>query len=484
MKTLVILRHTLLVAVPVVVGLACSTSPSPLPGVGGAAGASGSNATGGMGQPAGGMSGAAGSTQPTSGSGGAGVPPGGSGGTGGVAGGQSGSGGASGGGGGGGDGGSGGMTVNTMGPCDIYEAANNPCVAAYSTIRRLLSSYAGPIYQVRKGGPTPNTGSGGMTQDIMILPNGFADAAAHAAFCGTEKCTFSKLYDQSGSGNDLTVAKRGCYKCRKATDPANCTSNCPPPDPQCAVCDDTACQDDYETDASKTITVGGNTVYKLHMEVQEGYRDNGTGWPTESPPATGMPVGNPTAGQGIYMVAEGYGKRPDAASACCWNFGNVSTNNCFGPSGQMNALMLGNAYWGSGAGEGPWFMGDFEAGVWAGGVNGDIGVQGSFDQNPLLPSMTMDYAFGILKTQPNNYAIRVADATTGMLTTAYDGAAPNVFAGTGEWQMAGGIALGLGGDNSNHASGTFLEGAITASRPADATDLAVHENVKALRYGQ
>jgi hypothetical protein len=98
--------------------------------------------------------------------------------------------------------------------------------------------------------------------------------------------------------------------------------------------------------------------------------------------------------------------------------------------------------------------------------------------------MNMNYAFGILKTRPNNYAIRYADATTGNVTTAYDGNAPNVFAGDGQWQMEGGIALGIGGDNSNHGSGTFLEGAITASRPTDATDTAVHENVKAVGYGR
>lgn len=369
-----------------------------------------------------------------------------------------------------GSGGSGGMTANTTGPCDIYKTANTPCVAAYSTVRRLLSTYTGPIYQVRKGGPSPNTGSGGELKDIPILPNGFADAAAHEAFCGTETCTFATLYDQSGQGNDLTVAKRGCYGC---SNPQN----------QCNSCTDSACEDDHETDASKTITVGGNTVFSLHMDVQQGYRNNGTGWPTDAPPAQGMPVGNPAAGQGVYMVAEGKARRPDAATACCWNFGNVSNNNCYGPSGQMNALMLGNGFWGKGAGQGPWFMGDFEAGVWAGGVNGDIG-SGGFDANPELPAMTMDFAFGILKTQPNNYAIRVADATTGMLKTAYDGAAPNVFAGTGDWQMSGGIALGIGGDNSNHASGTFLEGAITASRPSNETDALVHENVKALGYGK
>ncbi|MYR55864.1 alpha-L-arabinofuranosidase, partial [Streptomyces sp. SID625] len=35
-------------------------------------------------------------------------------------------------------------------PCDIYGAAGTPCVAAHSTTRALLSSYAGPLYQVTR----------------------------------------------------------------------------------------------------------------------------------------------------------------------------------------------------------------------------------------------------------------------------------------------------------------------------------------------
>jgi len=35
-----------------------------------------------------------------------------------------------------------------QGPCDIYAAANAPCVAAHSTTRALYSSYHGPLYQV------------------------------------------------------------------------------------------------------------------------------------------------------------------------------------------------------------------------------------------------------------------------------------------------------------------------------------------------
>src|SRR5688572_23774111 len=65
----------------------------------------------------------------------------------------------------------------TMRPCDIYAAASTPCIAAYSRVRALSSTYTGPLYQVRRGAPNPtqNTGTGGETQDISTLANGFAD---------------------------------------------------------------------------------------------------------------------------------------------------------------------------------------------------------------------------------------------------------------------------------------------------------------------
>jgi hypothetical protein len=345
-------------------------------------------------------------------------------------------------------GGTGGITMNSMGPCDIYSAASpaTPCVAAYSTARSLRAAYTGPLYQLRKGAPDNNTGSGGMTQDIGQV-GGWVDVAAHEAFCGTTgNCTFSILYDQSGRMNNLTVAKGGCYE-------------------------GTAAEDDYESDAKrrKTTAAGGRSFYALYMDKHEGYRNTGTRYPTEGPAGAGMPTGSQE--QGVYMVAEGSGKRQGAGCCCCWNFGNGSRNNCYGPTGQMNALFLGIGYWGKGTGNGPWFMGDFEAGVWAGGSGMSNAV------NNMLPSMTMNYAFGILKTRQNNYAIRTADATTGNITTAYDGNAP------ANWTMEGAIILGIGGDNSNSSDGTFLEGAITAGRPSDATDALVHTNVKAVGYG-
>ena len=36
------------------------------------------------------------------------------------------------------------------GPCDILEAAGNPCFAAHSTTRALYASYKGPLYNITK----------------------------------------------------------------------------------------------------------------------------------------------------------------------------------------------------------------------------------------------------------------------------------------------------------------------------------------------
>src|SRR5450432_2982226 len=276
----------------------------------------------------------------TTGAGGASGGAGGAGGTGGM-GGAGGAGGAAGAG--------GGSMAPTEGPCDIYAAANTPCVAAYSTIRRLDSKYTGPLYQVRNGSSSMNTGSGGMTKDIGMTAAGYADVATQDAFCNGSVCTFSLLYDQSGNGNNLPVAKKGL---------ANGGAY--------------SAMDDFESSATKgQLMVGGHKVYSLYMAAREGYRL----------PAKGknMPLG--TDAQGIYELTDG----THAGTAC----------------------------WGNGAGSGPWFMADFEAGVWAGGAKiGDPGWGGLSDPhppNPNDPSMKVAFGLGILKTSPSKYAIRAAD---------------------------------------------------------------------------
>ncbi len=326
----------------------------------------------------------------------------------------------------GGSAGAGGETVSAEGrPCDIYASGDTPCAAAYSTVRGLFETYDGPLYQVRR--------ADGETEDIDVLASGFANAAAQDAFCGVETCTISIVYDQSGHRNHLTKAPPDCYQ-SSPYDPSN------------------------ESDAKgRSLKVGGHDVYALHMIARDGYRANDT---------SGMPTGSEA--QGIYEVVDG--KR--VGTACCWDFGNGSTDNCPGGQGTANALFFGTGYWGKGAADGPWFMADFENGVWAGGDGP------STEQNLELPSSRSAFAFGILKTGAASYAIRVGDAQSGELTTGYDGPAPFTF------QMQGGVILGLSSDASDASHGTFFEGAITNGRPSNAVDDAVLKNVQAAGYGQ
>jgi non-reducing end alpha-L-arabinofuranosidase len=338
------------------------------------------------------------------------------------------------------------VVTRGAGPCDVYAAANTPCVAAYSTVRALSSTYTGPLYQVRRGAPNPtqNTGTGGETQDIGLLSNGFADAAAQVAFCGNQSCSVSTVYDQSGRGNHVTVAKRGGTAGGQF-----------------------AALDDFESNASAgPLTVGGNNVFSLYMEIRQGYRQTIAG--------NGMPRGQ--APQGIYMLANG----TRAGTACCWDFGNVTNDPQTYHT--MNTLFLGTAFWGRGAGAGPWFMADFEAGVWAGGSNPGEPGWGALSQpapiNAANPSLRVPFALGFLKTS-TTYALRMANLETATdLTTAYEGALPKPM------DNQGAVVIGVGGDNSNNSFGTFYEGAIVSGYPSNDTERAVLQNIQAAGYGQ
>lgn len=345
--------------------------------------------------------------------------------------------------------GTGGSSTRGDGPCDIYATAGQPCAGAYSTIRALTKTYTGALYQVRSGSSSMNQGSGGMLKDIPQTADGFADTSVQDSFCSGTVCTFATLYDQSGNGNNLKNGSAGSTAGGSKGAMA-----------------------DYESSATKgMLMVAGHKVYSLYMNQYEGYRT------PLNVKAKGVPMGN--TAQGIYELADG----THSGTQCCWDFGSVSPDpNTYVT---MNTLFFGTAFWGNGAGNGPWFMGDFEGGVWAGGAKiGDPGWGGLNDQhpsNPNSPSLKVQFALGVLHTPVGKYALRMADIKTATdLTTAYDG---NIPAGK-TWGNAGGIVLGVGGDNSNNSWGTFFEGALTNGSPSNATDLAVMQNVQAVGYGK
>jgi len=337
--------------------------------------------------------------------------------------------------------GTGGATSNAQGPCDIYREAGQPCVAAYSTVRRLLSTYAGPLYQIRSGSSEQNTGSGGETHEIGQTADGFADAAAVDAACAGTICTVSLLYDQSGRGSHLPVAKKGI----------------PFGGPYAAM-------DDFESSATKeSLMVGGHRVYALYMEARQGYRLARAG--------DGMPRAKEQ--QGIYMLADG----TRAGAGCCWEFGNAPPNaQTFYDS---TALFHGIGFDTAGDGDGPWFMMDLHSYLSPGGAQGS-------PSNPNNPSLAVKFALGFLDTDSTDplfsmskWALRMADVTTAdALTTAYQGVMPKPI------YNAGGIILGVDSDNSNASWGTFYEGAIVTGFPADDTELAVLRNIQAVGYGR
>jgi len=384
--------------------------------VGGVAGAGDSRGM--AGTTAAGTSGTAGATPATGGAGGI-AAAGGAGGAGGNA---------------GSGGGAGGTTVNSRGPCDIYGAAGQPCVAAYSTVRRLSMSYSGPLYQVRSGSSAQNTGSGGEMHDIAQTSDGFADARAVDALCAETICTVSLIYDQSGHGNHLPVAKAGVQFAGPF-----------------------ATMDDFESSATKEpLMVGGHRVYPLNMEPREGYRlaRQGDGIPRGTEPLS------------IYMLADG----THSGTGCCWELGDspASAETFY----ESTSLLLGSQVKTGGTvvngsvGAGPWFMGDF----------GSAAVTLGASSNP---SLAVKFALGFLETGAQRWTLRTADAATATtVTTVYQGDAHQPI------NNAGAVILGVDSRNGNNSWGTFYEGALIAGVPADATELAVLRNIQAVGYGR
>jgi len=321
-------------------------------------------------------------------------------------------------------------TMPTL-PCDIYAAANNTCVAAHSTIRLLVGSYSGALYQVYRA-------SDKTTKDISALSGTiYADSSVQDTFCQGTTCTITKVYDQSGHGNFVEA--------ETSTNPVSSVGGY-----------------QGETAANATadkLTVGGHSVYSLYTNTKQAYWRNGS--------ASGMPLGS--APQGIYMVTSG----THFNTGCCYDYGNGETSRTYVAGPSMDSLYFGaSTQWAHGTGSGPWIMADMEDGMVIGNSN--------------TPSITYKFVTAIEKNNgTTEWALRGGDATTGSLTTGYKGALP---AGKNPMKKQGSIVLGSGGDccysNNNGSAGTFYEGAIVSGYPSDATEDAVQVNIVAAQYGK
>ncbi|KAL9050650.1 MAG: hypothetical protein Q9162_006509 [Coniocarpon cinnabarinum] len=316
------------------------------------------------------------------------------------------------------------------GPCDIYASGNTPCVAAHGTTRALYNAYNGPLYQVRRA-------SDGATSDIRPLSaGGVANAGSQDSFCAGTTCLITIIYDQSGRNNHLTQAPPGGFRGPEANG--------------------------YDNLASATgapVTLNGQRAYGVFVSPGTGYRND---------QASGTARGD--AAQGMYAVLDG----THFNGGCCFDYGNAETSNQDTGNGHMEAIYYGTCtIWGTGAGNGPWIMSDLENGLFSGQSPG---------RNTGDPSINYRFVNTVVKGQPGQWAIRGGNAASGSLSTYYSGARPSA-PGYNPMSKEGAIILGIGGDNSISAQGTFYEGVMTTGYPSDATEAQVQANVVAARYG-
>ena len=175
------------------------------------------------------------------------------------------------------------------------------------------------------------------------------------------------------------------------------------------------------------------------------------------------------AAEGMYAVLDG----THYNGACCFDYGNAETNNLDTGDGHMQAIHYGdNTIWGSGAGNGPWIMVDLENGLFSGQ---------STKQDAGDPSITYRFVTAVVKGKPGTWAIRGANSVSGALSTYYSGARLN-GSGYNPMHKEGAIILGIGGENSNGAQGTFYEGVMTTGYPTDATENSVQSDIVAAKY--
>lgn len=316
-------------------------------------------------------------------------------------------------------------------PCDIYAAAHTPCVAAHSTVRALYGGYAGALYQVKRA-------SDGATENIGLLADGFANAAAQDNFCANTTCIITKIYDQSPRHNDLTIAATGHYK-----------------GPGAGGADLGAAAD------ALPVTAGGHQVYGVSISPGMGYHNVRT---------TGVAVkGEP---EGMYMVSSA----THFNSGCCFDYGNAETSSTDTGAGHMDALNVSrDLEWPNCRNEpGPGVHADLENGIF------------HWDRRSCNPAARISggprpFISAWLKNNgQSRFALKWGDAQSGGLNKIYAGALPRGYA---PMRQEGAIILGIGGDNSHASAGSFFEGAMTAGFPTDGADDAVQSNIVAAGYG-
>jgi hypothetical protein len=261
------------------------------------------------------------------------------------------------------------------------------------------------------------------TRDIGVLPDGYADSAPQHQFCRDTFCTISRLYDQSPNHNDLLPAP-----------PGGAMHGLGP--------------NGYDVPAiadALPVTVGGHKVFGVLVNPGTGYRN-------DEPKGTAV-NGEP---EGVYMVTSAL----HLNEKCCFDFGNAEANNLDNKAGHMDAINImchGNPC-------------KPDA-----GLDMEDGIYGHL----AVPAGTVFVSDMGASDGHHSYAIYQGNAQSGALTTTGVIPLPN---GYQPMKQEGAIILGIGGDNSDAATGYFFEGVMTKGMPdAKAMD-AVQRNIVSAGY--
>jgi Alpha-L-arabinofuranosidase B, catalytic. len=259
--------------------------------------------------------------------------------------------------------------------------------------------------------------------EIGVLRNGYADAAKQDKFCANTTCTITRLYDQTPNHNDMTLAPKGG------------AAHGPGPNGQ----------DIAAVANALPATIDGHKVYGIAISPGMGYRND--------KPAQTAVNGQP---EGVYMVTSAL----HLNAKCCFDFGNAETNDLDNKAGHMDAINImchGNPC-------------SPDA-----GLDMEDGIYGHLK----VPAGTMFVTDMGASDGQHRYAIYQGNAQTGDLTTTGLIPLPN---GYQPMKQEGAIILGIGGDNSNWATGYFFEGVMTRGMPTAESMKAVQRNIVSARY--
>eukprot|EP00939_MAST-03C_sp_MAST-3C-sp1_P000761 g761.t1 len=310
-------------------------------------------------------------------------------------------------------------------PCDIYAASSSPCVAAHSVSRALYDDFDGPLYEVERASDKKHTDVG------LLESGGVVNVSIVDSFCKDDDCVISQIYDQSENKNHLLPSPAGGawpFPCK----PVNATRS--------------------------PFTISGHRAYAAYFEGSMGYRIEKT-----------KKIAINDEPETMYMVTAG----DHYNGGCCFDYGNAETDAHDDGKGTMEAVYFGNSKgWGRGGGNGPWIMADLENGLWA----------GSEQVNPNNTAIANDgFVTAMVKGNSGGFfALKGGDAQKSELKTLYDGPRPPNYT---PMKKQGSIILGIGGDNSHMAVGTFFEGVMTQGYSTDAADNAVQADIQAASYG-